>query len=165
MCKTCEGKPDLDMNVIGLYVFPLALIGDAYLWSTKLPYNSIYTWDQLWDVFFARYYQVSKKHNHKDKVNNFVTLPGESVNSSWDRFTVFVRGIPNHHIDDQSLKEYIYKGKDDNNKGVFDTIASGSYGKCTYAEIAKKMENISRNNKSWSTRKLGIGEAPSCYKL
>ena len=36
---------------------------------------------------------------------------------------------------------------------MLDTIAGGSYGECPYAEIAEKLEKISRNNKSWSTRK------------
>uniref|UniRef100_M1DDB4 Integrase core domain containing protein n=1 Tax=Solanum tuberosum TaxID=4113 RepID=M1DDB4_SOLTU len=96
VCKSCVGRPDLDMDIIGLRVFPLSLT-------------------------------VSKKLNHKDKVNNFVALPGESVTSSWDRFTGFIRGVPNHHIDDESLKEYFYRGQDDNNKAVLDTIAGGSY--------------------------------------
>ena len=49
-------------------------------------------------------------------MNNFVALPGESVSSSWDRFTSFLRSVPNHRIDDKSLKEYFYRGQDDNNK-------------------------------------------------
>ena len=59
-----------------------------------------------------------------------------------------MRSVPNQHINDESLKEYFYRGQDDNNKVVFDTIAGGSYGECPYAEIAEKLEKISRNNKA-----------------
>ena len=77
VCKGCVGRPDLDLDVIGLRVFPLSLTGEVAMWFTELPYNSIFTWNQLRDVFLARYYPVSKKLNHKDRVNNFVALPGE----------------------------------------------------------------------------------------
>ena len=85
-------------------------------------------------------------------MNNFVALPVESVSSSWDKFTSFLRSVPNHRINDESLKEYFYRGHDDNNKAVSDTIAGVSYGECPYAEIVKKLENITRSNKAWSTR-------------
>ena len=71
----------MDLDVIGLRVFPLSLTEEAPIWFTELPYNSIFTWNNLRDVFLARYYPVSKKLNNKDKVNNFVALPGESVSS------------------------------------------------------------------------------------
>ena len=82
--KICVGIPDLDMNVIGLRVFSLSLIGNAAIWFAELPYISIYTWNKLRDVFLAKYYLVSKKLNHKDKTNNFVALLGESVSNPWD---------------------------------------------------------------------------------
>ncbi|TMW98728.1 hypothetical protein EJD97_003563, partial [Solanum chilense] len=100
---------------------------------------------------------VSKNLNLKDRVNNFVAFPGESVSNSWDRFTSFVRSVPNNHIDDESLKENFYRGKYDNNKVVLDIIADFSYGECTYAEIVEKMEKISHNNKAWRIRKSNIG--------
>ena len=81
----------MNLEVIGLRVFPLSLTGEAAIWFTELPYNSIFIWNQLRDVFLAHYYPVSKKLNHKDRVNNIVALPGESVSSSWDRFTSFLR--------------------------------------------------------------------------
>ena len=108
----------------------------AAIWFTELPYNSIFTWNQLRDVFLARYYPVSKKLNHKDRVNNFVALPEESVSSCWDRFTSFLRSVVKHRIDDESLNEYFYRGQDDNNKAVLDTIAGGSYVECPFGEIA-----------------------------
>ena len=90
-------------------------------------------------------------------MNNFVALPGDSVSSSWDRFTSFLRSISNHRIDDESLKEYFYRGEDDNNKVVLDTIAGGYYGECPYAKITEKLEQISQNNKACSTRKSDTG--------
>ena len=91
----------MELDVIGLRVFPLSLTGEVAIWFTELPYNSIFTSNQLRDVFLARYYPVYKKLNNKEKVNNFVALPGESVSNSWDRFTPFLRSVPNHRIDDE----------------------------------------------------------------
>ena len=112
--------------------------GEDAIWFSDLPYNSIYTLKQLSDVFLARYYPVSKKINYKVRIKNFVALHGESVSSSCDMFNSFLRSVPNHHIDDESLKEYFYRGQDDNNKEVLDTIAGCSYGECTYAKFAEK---------------------------
>ena len=39
VCKSCVGRPDLDLDVIGLRVFPLSLTGKDAIWFTELPYN------------------------------------------------------------------------------------------------------------------------------
>ena len=70
-------------------------------------------------------------------MNNFVALPGEFVLSSWDRFTSFLRSVPNHRIDDESLKEYFYRGHDDNNKVVLDTIVGGPMGSVLILRLPK----------------------------
>ena len=53
VCKSCVGRLDLDLDVIALRVFPLSLIGEAASWFNELPYNSIFTWNQLRDVFLV----------------------------------------------------------------------------------------------------------------
>ena len=83
VCKSCLGRPDLDMSV-----FPHISPGEAAIWFTEFSYNSIYIWDQLRDVFLAKYYLASKKLN-KDKVNNFVALHRESISSTYDKFTAY----------------------------------------------------------------------------
>ena len=75
VCQSCVGRLDLNMDVIGLRMFLLSLTGEDAIWLSEILYNSIYTWNQLMDVFLEHYYPVSKKLNHKD-VNNFVALPG-----------------------------------------------------------------------------------------
>ena len=50
MCKSSVGMSDLVLDVIELRVFPLSLTGEADIWFTELPYNSIFTWNQLRDV-------------------------------------------------------------------------------------------------------------------
>jgi len=58
-----------------LRVFPLSLTGDATVWFSELPFNSIHTWDQLHKVFMEKYFPVSKKLNHREKLNNLIALP------------------------------------------------------------------------------------------
>ena len=47
------------MDVIRIRVFRLSLMGEAEFLLTELPYNSIYTLEQLRDVFQVKYYPIS----------------------------------------------------------------------------------------------------------
>lgn len=109
--KSCIGRPYWDMNLIGLRVISLSLIGYVVISFNEIPYNSIYTWDQLTDAFLVRLFPMSKNLNKKDKLNSFAAQPGESVSSFWDRHPVFMRCVLNHRINDESLKEYFYRGR------------------------------------------------------
>uniref|UniRef100_M1DT50 Integrase core domain containing protein n=1 Tax=Solanum tuberosum TaxID=4113 RepID=M1DT50_SOLTU len=71
------------------------------------------------------------------------------------RTTYSVRSRVEHNFEKNELART--SRRDDNNKAVLDTIAGGSYGDCTYAQISEKLERISRNNKAWSTRRSDTG--------
>lgn len=80
-------------------------------------------------------------------MGNFVAVSRESVSRLSDRFTGFIRNVPNHHIYHKSLKEYFYRGKDDKKKVVLDIVARGSYDDCAFGEIAKKLKKITSKRK------------------
>ena len=42
VCRSCVRRPYLDIDIIGLRVFPLTLTGEAAIWFTELPYNYLY---------------------------------------------------------------------------------------------------------------------------
>lgn len=65
--KVCIYGPVV-MDVIGLHVFSLSLTGDTVVWFKYLPYNSIYTCEQLIKMFWARFFPLSKNLNKKDKL-------------------------------------------------------------------------------------------------
>ena len=46
VCISCLGMPDLDLDIIRLRLLPLSLTGEAAIWFTELPFNSIFTWNQ-----------------------------------------------------------------------------------------------------------------------
>src|SRR5688572_24735359 len=54
--KSGVGDPNLTIDVIGLRVFPISLAGNAAVWLSELPYNSITTWEQLCTAFNEKYF-------------------------------------------------------------------------------------------------------------
>lgn len=102
-------QPECDIHVTGLRLFPLSLIGETYIRFNELHNNSIYTWDQMIDTFLERLFLVSKKLNKNYLLNNIVALLGDSWSSSSDRFSSFMRDVPYHRIDDESLNQYFYR--------------------------------------------------------
>lgn len=74
---------------------------------------------------------MSKKLKKKNKLNNFVAQPAESMISYFDISIDLMRGVLNNHIRDESLKKYFHRGKDNNGKEILDTLARGLYGECS----------------------------------
>lgn len=109
-----------------LKILPFIIHCFCVVWLVDISYNSIHAWDQLHRFFIEKYFPHSMKINHKDKLNNFVALPRESMNISWDRFCTFIKTCLNHLISKDSFKEYFYKGPDENGNVVLDTIVEWS---------------------------------------
>lgn len=86
--------------------------------------------------------------NEKDKLNYFVALPGESMSSSCNQFTILIINSANLYMNDELLKEYFYCEQYENSKEVLNTIVGGFYGECTFKKSGEKYKKISRNDKA-----------------
>lgn len=73
-----------------------------------------------------------------------MVLLGYLVNSSWYLFIGFMWRLPNKNKDDESFKEYFYRGHDDNGKVVLDVIARGHYGNAPLRRLQRNIKGSPR---------------------
>ncbi|XP_049364537.1 uncharacterized protein LOC125829343 [Solanum verrucosum] len=80
-------------------------------------------------------------------------------------FTAFIRGVPNDRIDDESLKEYFYRGQDDNSKIVLDTITGGSYASKNddVIEVNGESENATEKEAEITQKVVPMPRPPSPF--
>jgi len=149
VCKSAMGTPNISMDAIGLRVFPLSLTGNAAVWLSELPPGMITSWAELQQVFLEKYFPRAKKLKLKDQINNFHQLPGESIGATWERFTKYLRMVPDHKIVDDSLVEIFYRALDENSKAVADTIMGGVFIDQPFQYIAQRMERVVKTNRAW----------------
>src|ERR1051325_11511703 len=110
----------------------------------------ISSWAELQQVFLEKYFPKAKKLKLKGQINNFLQLPGESIGATWERFTKYLRMVPDHKIVDDSLVEIFYRALDENSKAVADTIMGGGvFIDQPFQYIAQRMERLVKTNRAW----------------
>src|ERR1051325_8309141 len=109
----------------------------------------ISSWAELQQVFLEKYFPKAKKLKLKGQINNFLQLPRESIGATWERFTKYLRMVPDHKIVDDSLVEIFYRALDENSKAVADTIMGGVFIDQPFQYIAQRMERVVKTNRAW----------------
>ena len=65
---------------------PLKLKGPAQHWLKSLPKNSIESWEEFEDAFWANFQGTYVRPPDADDLSHIIQQPGESARKLWNRF-------------------------------------------------------------------------------
>jgi Retrotransposon gag protein len=85
ICNTLKVNGVTD-DAIRLRLFPFSLAGKTRAWLQSLTIDTITTWDQLAEVFLAKYFPPTKTALLRTQINSFQQKEGESLYDAWERF-------------------------------------------------------------------------------
>ena len=67
-----------------MMAFPFSLRGRASTWLENLPSGSIFSWQQLSDLFTNKYFPASKTKELRTKLIAFEQKSNETLAGAWD---------------------------------------------------------------------------------
>ena len=73
-------------KAIHLILFPFSLTDKAARWFAGLPLNSIRTWNEMYTVFFNKYFPPAKALRIRSEINSFFQRDDESLFEAWEQF-------------------------------------------------------------------------------
>ena len=97
-------------EAIRLILFPFSLTDKAARWFSGLPPNSIRTWNEMYTIFFNKYFPLAKALRIRSEINFFYQRDDESLFEVLERFKDLQRQYPSHLIPTWDLVQSFYKG-------------------------------------------------------
>ena len=129
-------------EAIRLILFPFSLTDKAARWFSGLPPNSIRTWNEMYTVFFNKYFPPAKALRIRSEINSFYQRDDESLFEAWERLKDLQRQCPSHLIPTWDLVQSFYKGINQMVRCNIDAACGGSIIKKTPEESLDMFEEI-----------------------
>ncbi|KAM0034660.1 putative retrotransposon gag domain-containing protein [Helianthus debilis subsp. tardiflorus] len=79
-------------------LFQFTLKDKARQWFATLPPGSIYTWQEMQQVFLEEYYTMNRTSEAQDAIKAFQQHSGEAFHEAFKRFKELLRKCPHHGI-------------------------------------------------------------------
>lgn len=83
-------------DAIRLRLFSFSLRDKARSWLHSMSVDSFTTWEQLSQVFLAKYSPPSKTANLRNQITSFYQREDETLYEAWERFKELLRLYPHH---------------------------------------------------------------------
>ncbi|KAJ9536802.1 hypothetical protein OSB04_un000026 [Centaurea solstitialis] len=137
-------------EALKLKLFPISFSHPARAWYNSLKPNSIFTWNQMAEVFLKKYFPPLRNAQSRNEICTFRQEDDEAVPTAWERFKELPRKCPHHGIPYCIQLETFFNGLNYSARQMLDATAGGAFTTSSYNEGYNILEKISNNNGHWA---------------
>ena len=112
---TAENLPP---DYVKLKAFKWSLGGKALAWLESLPPRSIFTWQQLYELFMTKFFPPAKTTELRGQITSYRQRPGETFVETWERFKDMQAKCPTHGQPPYVLQQILFSGLDASSRSV-----------------------------------------------
>lgn len=101
----------------------------------------------------------------KDEISTHEQLPREGMHDTCWSFNKKLKKCPNHDLSERRLKQAFYRSLYYVTKPVVDVVRGGSFTSKVFPDNMQLLDEVSKNNRTWSTRDAEAGELGYAYEM
>jgi hypothetical protein len=150
-----------NQEAVRLHLFPFSLGGRASAWFHSLEIGSIFSWQQMNQVFLARFFPYAKTVQLRIQITQFTQKDGESLYDAWERFKEMLRLCPHHGLKNWLIIHIFYNGLLYTTKIYVDAAAGGALMNKNYTEAYALIEDMAQNHYKWTDERAITNSSPS----
>ncbi|CAM8925982.1 unnamed protein product [Rhodiola kirilowii] len=143
-CRTYKPR-DVPAEYVYLKLFPSSLFGDAKEWLQNQEAGSFRTWNELANVFLAKFFHPSRTKKFTDYILTFSQRDNELFHQAYDRFKHYLRECRHHNFRRAGLMRYFYLGMNKDAKSQMDTASGGAIMDLLASQGFKVIDKIATN--------------------
>jgi len=153
------------LDMARLTLFPHSLRDKAKAWFQSLEPQSLRTWQEVLDIFLAKYFPASKRYLLVGQIQSFKQKDGESLYQSWERFKDLLMDVPHHGFDKYQLVTYFYNGCSMESRKMIDMMCNGRLEDKTPQEAWEHLSFMAEQDRGWNNLDPGeramLNQGPS----
>ena len=100
----------IDMDLLKLKAFPLALKDKAKIWLNSLRPRTIRNWAELQAEFLKNFFSAHRTYSSKRQIYTFLAHDNEKFYQCWERYMETISACPHHGFDSLMLVNHFYDG-------------------------------------------------------
>ena len=143
-----SGSP---LQIICMVLFPFSLKEKDKILFHSLAPNSIFTWEDMRNVFLNKFFPPARTNALMRAIQNFYEKPGEPFNVVWERYKDLLHAIPHHGLDVGQICANFHQGLSSNNKQYIQMMCAREFYDKSAREAIQFFDMIVENARTWET--------------
>ncbi|KAG6411806.1 hypothetical protein SASPL_129890 [Salvia splendens] len=155
-CRYCDIQPlpaGSTSEDYRLKAIPFVLKGEAGVWLSRLPEESIRTWAEFRMIFLYHFFPASKTSALKREITEARQEYDEPLGqySYWDRFQGLLQACPNHKMGEREIYSIFYGGLTVDSKNDLNLTAQRDFPKTAISQAKNILERMIEAKRSYET--------------